>query len=277
MVIDLRFVIIPDIHYLQDNHSSTNDVNTVRGDGPPTKPAGYKERLDFLIETLKSEKMKGLDFFIANGDLVHDDSSFLPIVKSKFDEVGVPYYVTYGNHDRATEQEWLDVWGYGRDMDVVFGDYAFLMPRSADETGARIPVNTSWLANKLNQYADKKGVLLVTHVPQTSNWRNSPDATEVRQILKQSKNLIGSVFSHVHGGTTTEKIDNLMFAMTGHFAHYGRNFYSIRKFEIDQNDEISSELYDVSHNRVIAKQVITKKEGKWVWQENECLKNDNAK
>lgn len=261
----MRFIIVPDIHYLQDNHSSTYDENIVRGEGPPTEPAGYKERLDFLIETLKVEKEKGLDFFIANGDLVHDDPTSLPQVKEKLDEVGVPYYVSHGNHDRATEQYWQNLWGRGRNTDFEVGDYAFILLTSSDETGARIPVDDRLLEQKLDQYSDKKGVLFVTHVPQTNRWRNSPDAVNVRQLLSQSPNVIGAVSSHVHGVIATEKIDGVVFSMAGHFAHYGRNFYTFRRFEIDENDVITNELYDATHNQVIAKHTIRKRDQRWQW------------
>lgn len=260
----MRFIIVPDLHYLQDNHSSSTDENIVIGDGPPTKPEGYAERLDLLINVLKEEKTKGMNFFISNGDLVHDDPSYLQTIKNKFDEVGVPYYVTYGNHDRATEQQWYDVWGYNRNTDFAFGDYAFILPNTSNEVGARLPADHEWAEQKLDQYADKKGIFMVAHVPQTTRWRNSADAIAVRNVLKQAKNFIGSIHSHVHGAITTERIDDLIFSMTGHFAHYGRNFYSIRRFEVIE-DGIISELYDVTNKRVVAKQKIELEGNYWKW------------
>lgn len=264
----MRFIIVPDIHYLQDNHSSSNDEETVRGDGPPTQPKGYQERLEFLRDALIVEKRKGLDFFILNGDLVHDVPEAHLDVKTEMDKVGEAYHVGYGNHERSSEQHWTDVWGQDWNHDFTVGDYAFLMPNSSNQAGDRIPVDEVWLADKLAEYEDKKGILVVTHVPQTTRWRNSPDAVGVREILRSSDNLIGSVFSHVHGAITTERVDDLIFSMTGHFAHYGRNFYSYRIFEIDEsNDTITSELYDVTHDRVVAKQTIKLVDGRWQWQD----------
>lgn len=265
----MKFIVVPDIHYLQDNHSSSDDIKIVRGEGMPTEPKNYKDRLQLLVETLKKEEM---DFFIANGDLVHDDPTYLPAVKQELDKVGVPYHVSFGNHDRATESYWQSVWGHDRNTDFSHGEYAFVLPRSADETGARVAVDTDWLSEKLQQYADKKGILMVTHVPQTDHWRNSPDATEVRQLLKQSDNFIGAVFSHVHGAITTERVDDLIFSMTGHFAHYGRRFYSIRRFGIDESDVITTELYDITNHKVIDRHLIRKEASKWLWGKV-CLQN----
>src|SRR5690606_35114947 len=106
----------------------------------------------------------------------------LPMVKQKLDEVGVPYYVSHGNHDHASEAFWQSLWGHGRNTDFELGEYAFLLLNSADEIGARLPVDDQLLKQKLDQYSHKKGVLLVTHVPQTNRWRNSPDAAKVRQV-----------------------------------------------------------------------------------------------
>lgn len=260
----MKFIIIPDIHYLQDNHSSTDNEHTVFGEGVPTRPENYNDRLELVINTLKKEKERGLDFFISNGDLVHDNPSYLQTVKNKFDEVGVPYYVTYGNHDRATEEHWADVWGHGRSTHFTHGNYAFILPCTSDESGARLPADHVWVNEKLDYYANKKGVFVITHVPQTKRWRNSPDAYKVRTVLKKSRNLIGIICSHVHGAITTEKIDDLVFSMTGHFAHYGRNFYTIRRFNINEN-KIETELYNVSADTVVSKQHIRLVGGQWKW------------
>jgi len=266
----MKFVIVPDLHYLQNNHSSTDDEYVVRGDGPPTQPTGYQARLNLLVDKLQSEN---LDFFISNGDIVHDNPNALQTVKTKYNEVGVPYYVSYGNHDRATEQEWVDVWGYGRNTDFEFGDYAFVLPNTSDESGGRNPADHEWLEERLDHYSNKAGVLVVMHVPQSSRWRNSPDAHKVRKVLKESNNLIGTVFSHVHGAITTERIDDLIFSMTGHFAHYGRNFYSYRRFEIVGNN-IYTELYDVTNDRVIDRHRIAKEGNAFAWYHQPVLNYD---
>ncbi|MEP6583968.1 MAG: hypothetical protein ABJA90_06865, partial [Ginsengibacter sp.] len=73
-----RFAIASDGHYGQEN-------------------TAYELLHDQMVQWINAEKKnRGLDFTVINGDLFHNDVSFLPVVKSKWDQLKMPYYVSHG-------------------------------------------------------------------------------------------------------------------------------------------------------------------------------------
>jgi len=107
--IRLRFAIASDGHYGQ----------------PGT---AYDLYHDEMIGWLNAEKQqRGLDFTMINGDLYHDNVDFLPLVKSKFDQLQMPYHVSHGNHDNTTETHWTEVWNMPWHYDFERNEAAFVV------------------------------------------------------------------------------------------------------------------------------------------------------
>ncbi len=82
--VKLRFVVASDFHYGQ----------------PDT---AFEEMTDKVINQINLfNKTNKLNFCVINGDIIHNEKSFLPLVKKKIDQLDVPYFVTRGNHDMVT-------------------------------------------------------------------------------------------------------------------------------------------------------------------------------
>jgi hypothetical protein len=90
--VKMRFAVASDAHY-----------------GQPDTP--YEAMMDTIIEKINLfHGSNPLDFCVMNGDIVHDEKSFLAQAKQKIDGLKVPYFVTRGNHDKCSSEYWKQVW-----------------------------------------------------------------------------------------------------------------------------------------------------------------------
>lgn len=84
----LRFAIASDVHF-----------------GQAKTP--FQEYLDTAVGHMNSmHRSNAFDFGVINGDIVHDDISYFGDAKKTLDKLSFKYYVTQGNHDLATKEEW---------------------------------------------------------------------------------------------------------------------------------------------------------------------------
>lgn len=91
------------------SHTIQNEPKKLRfivaSDGHFGQPkTDYTRTHSLLMESINAEEQ--VDFVVFNGDLIHDDPALMPQVKLYFDTLKSPYYVTRGNHDRVSNQEW---------------------------------------------------------------------------------------------------------------------------------------------------------------------------
>ncbi|MCD7930851.1 MAG: metallophosphoesterase [Tannerellaceae bacterium] len=93
--VKLRFAFLTDIHL---NQSNSND------------------RYNGLLSALDKMKEMNVDFFLTGGDMVDVSGmnkifpeevtdSMYTVIKTTFDQTGIPYYPTIGNHDRHFNKE----------------------------------------------------------------------------------------------------------------------------------------------------------------------------
>lgn len=113
----LRFAIASDIHFGQ----------------PKT---AYQEMLDTALAHIKSiHAQDPFEFCVFNGDLVHDDISHIPTLKSTFDQLPFRYFVTQGNHDMATKEEWETGWQSPLNFEHVIGNNILLFATTSNKQG----------------------------------------------------------------------------------------------------------------------------------------------
>src|SRR5207249_1079970 len=112
--IQLRFAIASDGHYGQ----------------PETQYESYHNE---MIKWINEEQTrKGLDFTFINGDLFHDDITFLARAKRKWDNLAMPYYVSHGNHDITDEARWQQIWKIPWNFTFEKYDAAFIVLNTSD-------------------------------------------------------------------------------------------------------------------------------------------------
>src|SRR5258706_9453750 len=101
--VKLRFVVASDGHYGQ----------------PETEFEKYYAE---TIAHINNEHAKNpFSFCVINGDIIHDDKKFYPAAKESLDKLQMKYYVSQGNHDHVTAEEWQSTWNMPVNYDFTQG------------------------------------------------------------------------------------------------------------------------------------------------------------
>ena len=118
-----------------------------------------------MVGWLNSEAAdRGVDFAFINGDLYHDDTTFMGPVKKVWDTLAMPYYVSHGNHDKTDEQNWLKTWNNPWHYGFEKKDIAFVVLNTADEKGGYISPDIDKTRQLLTQYQRQKLLFVFMHI-----------------------------------------------------------------------------------------------------------------
>src|SRR4051812_22537553 len=110
-----------------------------------------------MISWLNNEHAeRGVDFSFINGDLFHNDISFLPVVKGNWDNLKMPYYVSHGNHDMIDEEKWTATWNNSWHYGFEKNDVGFVVLNTADAAGNYISPDLAKTKELLQQHAKYK-------------------------------------------------------------------------------------------------------------------------
>lgn len=261
-----RFIVVGDIHAKLTNHSSTNTSGVDDRTGPIVTPKLFVDRFDLLLNNLVKEESKRLDFVLFNGDLIHTSKEpRVPRLKEIKDlyhaKVNVPMYASVGNHDLATDEEWIEAIGHSRSHAFEMGDYGYIIIRSSDEDGARqICLDKEFLEQKLMEFKCKKGVFVFSHIPRYAGVRpgtkgDSPECSDILTLFQNQKNLKLVFHSHFHEEDRTFLKDGVNYAFSGHVAMYGLDYYGYRIVDIYKDGSVKTTMMDMTRD-VIRNQLV---------------------
>lgn len=202
----------------------------------------------------------GVDFVVFNGDLVHDKSEDLIIVKDRFDKINTKYYVVHGNHDYSSDKEWKELWGYNWNHNFVKSNYAFLLLNSSFKEGSYDCIDYKWLEKMLKKYENKDGIILFCHIFQHGkNYKGinffGVDCKKASELMFDSKNIIMAVYSHAHNLDShfivkSEKENMINVFFTGHFSAWGLPYLGYRIIEIYENDYIVTYQFNPENDKI---------------------------
>lgn len=261
-----RFIVVGDIHAKLTNHSSTDTSGVDDRTGPIVSPKLFVDRFDMLLNNLVREEDNRLDFVLFNGDLIHTSKEptvpRLKEVKDLFDaKVSVPMYVSVGNHDLATDEEWKEAIGHSRTHAFEIGDYGYIIIRSSDENGSRQTcLDKEFLEQKLMDFESKKGVFVFSHIPRYAGVRpgtrgDSPECADILTLFQNQENLKLVFHSHFHEEDRTFVKDGVNYAFSGHVAMYGLDYYGYRVVDIYKDGAVKTTMIDMTRN-VIRNQLL---------------------
>ena len=252
-----RFIVVGDIHAKLTNHSSTDTSGVDVRIGPIVEPKLFVDRFDLLLNNLVKEECNRLDFVLFNGDLIHTSKEpTVPRLKEIKDlyhaKVSVPMYASVGNHDLATDQEWIEAIGHSRTHAFEIGDYGYVIIRSSDEDGARqICLDEEFLKQKLIEFERKKGVFVFSHIPRYDGVRpgtkgDSPNCADILTLFQNQENLKLVFHSHFHEEDRTFLKDGVNYAFSGHVAMYGLDYYGYRIVDIFKDGAVRTTMIDMT-------------------------------
>ena len=216
-----RFAIASDGHYGQ----------------PDTQ---YEAQHDQMIQWLNAEKNgRSVDFTVINGDLFHDDVSFLNPVKAKWSNLAMPYYVSHGNHDKTEEAHWKTVWSSSWHFSFEHGDIGIMVLNTADDKGNYICPDVDWTKSELQKLSSKKQLFVFMHITPFTWTKNGIACPAIVDLFDQQKNLKAVFHGHDHDQDDVKENNGKYYFFDSHVAgSWGTKYNGYRIVEAFENGQI---------------------------------------
>lgn len=213
--VNLRFVVASDVHY-----------------GQPNTP--FEQMTETVVKQINLfHQQNPLDFCVLNGDLIHNEKSFLPLVKLKFDGLRMPYYVTRGNHDMVTPEFWNSVWGMPLNHDVVIKNNGILLGDTSNEQGTYLSPDLDWLNKSLDAHKDKNQVFVFLHIPQATWTKNGISTPKVFDIINKYPNVKAIFHGHEHDQDGVNMVEKVPYIFDAHVGgNWGTPYKGFRVVEL---------------------------------------------
>lgn len=234
--IRLRFAIASDGHYGQ----------------PQT---AYEAMHDEMIHWLNREKKgRGLDFSFINGDILHDDASFLPAVKNKFDRLAMPYYVSHGNHDRVEEAGWQQVFGRPWHYSFSQKQVPFLVLNTADVSGKYSCPDLLWTEKELQRFASAPALFVFMHITPFRWTTNGINCPELVALLEKHSNVKAVFHGHDHDQDGVKEHRGRHYFFDSHIGgSWGTEYRGYRVVEVLKDGAVISYQMNPGDGKVVNK------------------------
>lgn len=218
-----RFVIASDGHYGQ-------------------KDTDYENYFAQLVSRINEEHQKDkFEFCMVNGDIIHDDASFLPSAKAALDKLTLKYYVTQGNHDHASQELWESTWKIPLNYDFTIKNTAFLAATTSDEAGKYLCPDLAWFEKKLKEYKAQKNIFVIIHINPAKLTTHGIDCPEFVELIRNHKNVRAIFNGHDHNEEGIKKKFNIPFIFDAHFGgNWGTAYRGFRVVEVMKDGSVLS-------------------------------------
>lgn len=229
----LKFIIASDGHYGQPN----------------TDFEGFHQQ---LIDAVNNEKE--VDFVVFNGDLIHDEPSLMPKVKTVYEKLKVPYFPVKGNHDRISEADWERIWGIPADFAFISkDDYGMILANSSNQAGEYLCVNAGFLTSKLEEFKQLSHVFIFIHISQNDWTKHGVSCEEVLELIAAYPNVKAIFHGHDHD------VDGIMlnkkkpYLWSGHFGgSWGSPFPGYRVCEVGEDGKVVTYLKSMADGLILS-------------------------
>ena len=227
--VKMRFAVASDAHY-----------------GQPNTP--YEAMMDTIIEKINLfHGSNPLDFCVMNGDIVHDEKSFLAQAKQKIEGLKVPYFVTRGNHDKCSSDYWEQVWNMPLNHQKVVKNSLVLLGDTSNERGTYVSPDLAWLEAQLEANKKRKNIFLFLHIPQAKWTKNGIETPAFFELIKKYSNIRAVFHGHEHDQDGVQMIGKLPFLFDSHIGgSWGTPHKGFRVVELLNSGTVITYLMDPS-------------------------------
>ena len=225
--VKMRFAVASDAHY-----------------GQPDTP--YEAMMDTIIEKINLfHGSNPLDFCVMNGDIVHDEKSFLAQAKQKIEGLKVPYFVTRGNHDKCSSDYWEQVWNMPLNHQKVVKNSLVLLGDTSNEQGTYVSPDLAWLEAQLEANKKRKNIFLFLHIPQAKWTKNGIETPAFFELIKKYPNIRAVFHGHEHDQDGVQMIGKLPFLFDSHIGgSWGTPHKGFRVVELLNSGTVITYLMD---------------------------------
>ncbi|HNP23282.1 MAG TPA: metallophosphoesterase [Panacibacter sp.] len=219
--IKLRFAIASDGHYGQQG-------------------TAYKSMHEEMLKWLNAEsKGRGLDFTMINGDIFHNDLVFQEEVKTLWQRLAMPFYVSHGNHDNCTEAVWINSWNSPWHYTFEHNDTGFIVLNTADEKGTYICPDMAFAKQALQKMKDKQQLFVFMHITPLTWTKNGIDCAELVEYFTGQQNLKAVFHGHDHDQDAMKEQHGKFYFFDAHIAgNWGTDYRGYRIVEVLKSGEV---------------------------------------
>ncbi|GMQ30947.1 metallophosphoesterase family protein [Algoriphagus confluentis] len=204
-----------------------------------------------LIEAIHREK--DVDFVVFNGDLIHDEPSLLPEVKKVYNQLQVPYYVCRGNHDRVSEEDFMQIMRQPSNYSFIEKeDFGVLLLDCSNEKGEYLCADLEFSGLILEEYAKLPHVFVFMHISQNDWTRHGVDCKPFLDLVTSFPNVRATFHGHDHDVDGQMLYKKKPFLWSGHFGgSWGNPFPSYRVCEVGEDGKVISYLKTVKDGTIL--------------------------
>ena len=219
--VKIRFVVASDGHYGQPNTDYENFFSTV-------------------VSHINDEHKKNpFSFCIINGDIIHDDKTHFPAAKKTLDALVPKYYVSQGNHDHATAQEWEAIWNMPVNFDFSINKSSFLVATTSDDKGTYLCPDITWFRQKLEENRLQENIFIFIHINPCKLTKHAVDCPELFELFAKHKNIRAVFNGHDHDEEVIRTSGDVPFVFDAHFGgNWGTPYRGFRIVELMKDNTI---------------------------------------
>lgn len=206
----------------------------------------YKEYYSaFTAEINKLHAAKPFSFCVINGDIIHNDKQYFPAAKKALDELQLKYYVSQGNHDHATPEEWESVWGMPVNLDFSIDHNSFLIASTSNEKGTYLCPDITWMKKVLAKHRQQKNIFVFLHINPGKLTRHAVDCPELFALFAEYKNIRAVFNGHDHDEDGIKVRQKVPFVFDAHFGgDWGTEYLGFRIVELFEDNTISTYIHN---------------------------------
>lgn len=229
-------------YYLSNEHKRKVKLRfAVASDGHYGQPNTEYERFHAtLVDRINEEhRQHPFAFCVINGDIVHDDKTHYPAVKAAFDRLQMKYYVSQGNHDHVTAQEWESTWKMPVNLDFSIDNNSVLVATTSNETGAYLCPDVSWFRQKLEEHKAQDNIFIFVHINPGKLSTHAVDCPELFDVFAKHKNIRAVFNGHDHDEENVKTKNNIPFIYDAHFGgNWGTSYRGFRVVELMKDNTV---------------------------------------
>lgn len=218
--VKLRFIVASDAHYGQPKTPFKSMANEF-----VSKSNGFHDKLP-------------CDFCVLNGDIIHDNPKFMPKAKRKFSGLNMPLYVTQGNHDHVSAEQWKQIWDIPVNHSFSLKNYKFILATTSNQAGDYLAPDLTWLAGELAN-SQNEPVFIFVHIPQKKWTKHAIETTAFFDLLANYENVKATFHGHEHEEDGIYIENGKPFIFDSHIGgSWGTAYKGFRVVEVLENDAI---------------------------------------
>lgn len=219
--VKLRFVVASDGHYGQPKTDYENYFATV------------------VSKINEAHEKNPFAFCVINGDIIHDDKKHFPAAKKALDALHPKYYVSQGNHDHVTAEEWEAIWNMPVNLDFTIKKNSFLVATTSNEKGTYLCPDLKWVETKLQEHSKQDNIFIFIHINPGKLTKHAVDCPELFELFAKHKNIRSVFNGHDHDEEGIKMKDGIPFVFDAHFGgSWGTDYRGFRIVELMKDNSI---------------------------------------